>query len=52
MLQNLFSLGRHPASPFGQAPLAILGQISQAIPQTEILAPPVMPASRPNRGEA
>jgi len=36
ILQNLFSLGMQPCSPFGQVCLTILGHFSQAIPQTPI----------------
>ena len=38
ILQNLFSLGIHPWGPFGHLPANLLGQTSQPIPQTPIVA--------------
>jgi hypothetical protein len=37
ILQNLFSFGTHPFSPFGHLFCLILGHFSQPIPQTPIL---------------
>ena len=37
ILQNLFSLGTHPSSPFGHLLCTMRGHFSHAIPQTPIL---------------